>query len=382
MTMRSTTVAVVVLAALGGADSLASGDHEERLRRTREEIVRLRSDLEKLSGLERGVLGDLERLSADLRLRDAEVREVSLRLDRIAEEVEGHNRRLGELEHAQRRRLGYLAFRLREMYKRGPEAGLRRIVGGDGLPVYLQGLRYAAYLSQRDARVLREYREDGAAMTEARAALEEEQVRLTRIQDEAQRAGRALEQSRRSREELLESIRTDARKRREAIAELESAANALAELAARPGSAAVAPALDVTKFEGLLEWPAAGEISTGFGNVVHPRFKTVVPHPGLDIEADPGAPFNSVFDGTVIFASWLNGYGLTVLVDHGGGLISVYAHASVVVVEENERVTRGQMLGQVGETGSLRGPYLYFEMRRDGSPVDPATWLRPAESPF
>jgi murein hydrolase activator len=73
----------------------------------------------------------------------------------------------------------------------------------------------------------------------------------------------------------------------------------------------------------------------------------------------------------------MRGYGLTALVDHGGGLITVYAHASVLTVETGEQVTRGQSIGRIGDSGSLRGPYLYFEIRDAGQPVDPREWLRP-----
>jgi septal ring factor EnvC (AmiA/AmiB activator) len=102
-----------------------------------------------------------------------------------------------------------------------------------------------------------------------------------------------------------------------------------------------------------------------------------VPHPGLDIEAREGEPFRSVFEGEVVYASWLRGYGLTAIVDHGSGVMSIYAHASVLVVEEGSRVVTGERLGLVGETGSLAGPFLYFELRRDGKPIDPVPWLRP-----
>jgi septal ring factor EnvC (AmiA/AmiB activator) len=83
-----------------------------------------------------------------------------------------------------------------------------------------------------------------------------------------------------------------------------------------------------------------------------------------------------VFDGRVVFAAALHGYGLTVVVDHGGGVVSVYAHAGVLLVEPGQEVARGQDLGRVGDTGSLRGPYLYFELRVAGKPTDPAAWLR------
>jgi murein DD-endopeptidase MepM/ murein hydrolase activator NlpD len=145
----------------------------------------------------------------------------------------------------------------------------------------------------------------------------------------------------------------------------------------RPGQSG--PVLDVRKFRGLLDWPSDGEVLEGFGTAIHPRFKTRVPHPGLDLEGDFSTGIRSIFDGTVVFAEWMRGYGLTAIVDHGGGVLSVYAHASVLLVEPGENVVRGQTLGRVGETGSLRGPYLYFELRVDGKPADPVTWLRPRE---
>jgi septal ring factor EnvC (AmiA/AmiB activator) len=125
-----------------------------------------------------------------------------------------------------------------------------------------------------------------------------------------------------------------------------------------------------------LEWPAEGPVSARFGTVVHPRFKTEVPHPGLDIAAPEGEPFRAVFDGRVAYATALPGYGLTCIVDHGNGVVSVYAHAAVLLVGAGESVARGQQLGKVGESGSLKGPYLYFEMREAGKPVNPASWLR------
>jgi septal ring factor EnvC (AmiA/AmiB activator) len=370
-------VLVVVLAELAAFAPPTAGSSESRLTRTREEIRRLRAELDELVRRERGVLGELERLGAELRLREAEHREVSLRLGTIAKEVEVRNREIATLAEAQEKRRNYLSFRLREMYKRGPEDALRRLVGGEGAAAYLQAMRYAAYLSERDGRILEEYRENAVTMTVARNSLQEEERRLTSTRLEARQARSSLERSRAERERLLERIRDDATKRRGALAELEAAAAELTRLAERPAGDGAAPALDVTKFKGLLDWPAPGGVSTGFGDVVHPRFKTIVPHPGLDIDASHGDEFVSVFDGTVIFAAWLNGYGLTVLVDHGGGLVSIYAHASVIVVAENDEVARGQALGLVGDTGSLRGPFLYFEIRRDGQPVDPATWLRP-----
>lgn len=349
----------------------------ERLRRLQDEIGRLRRELDELSGHELGILGELETLEAELRLRRAQLSEVGLRLEALSTGIETRRQRLAALRQTQQERRRYLAFRLREIYKGGRHEELRRLVGGGQVDAYWSGLRYAAFLSQRDSRVLGAYRADAENLETERAALEARRVELGGVQQELGRKRRRLESIRRERAGLLTQIRDDKSKRQAAIEELRGAAAQLSRLIDSLEYEGDTPTLDVRKFRGLLDWPAAGSVSVAFGTAVHPRFKTEVPHPGLDIEADTGAPIRSIFDGRVVFAEWLRGYGLTAIVDHGAGLLSVYAHASALVVERGERVLRGQLMGQVGETGSLKGPYLYFELRLGGRPTDPVGWLRP-----
>jgi septal ring factor EnvC (AmiA/AmiB activator) len=351
-------------------------DRERRLEAIRSEIGRLRQEMDGLGSRERTLLGEVERLGAEIRLREAELAEASLRLEEVTEAIGEQDRKIVELSEAQTERRAYLAFRLRELYKRGPVSGLRRLVGGEGLTSYLPGVRYAAYLSERDGRVLREFRADAEQLEKEREKLETQRERLAAARADGERARVALTRSRDQRRRAIERIQGDRRQRQVALDELESASRELSRLVVELGEESTPPSIDIRKFRGLLDPPARGAVSAGFGNVVHPRFKTMVPHPGMDIEAASGEGFHSVFDGRVLFASWLHGYGLTVIVDHGEGVASVYAHGNVLLVEPGEGVVRGQQLGKVGETGSLRGPYLYFEIRDRGKPVDPAGWLR------
>jgi septal ring factor EnvC (AmiA/AmiB activator) len=351
-------------------------DRQARLEAMRAEIRRLEAELRDLRGRERGVLGELERLGAEYRLRDAEHREVGLRLDQVADEIAARSAQIADLGASQEERRRYLGFRLREVYKDGPERLLRPLIGGDEADRFWDGLRYAVYLNERDARVLREYRTGMVRLHEERDELRGQQESLRELEADLARTRNRLETARARRERLLAELRDDARKREDAIRELEGAADELTRLVDRLGPGESGPDVDVRKFRGLLDWPADGPVTTGFGTMVHPRFKTKVPHPGLDIDAEEGADIRAVFDGRVVFASWMRGYGLTAIVDHGGGVLSVYAHASVLLVEPEEHVIRGQTLGKVGETGSLRGPHLYFELRVDGRPADPARWLR------
>jgi septal ring factor EnvC (AmiA/AmiB activator) len=359
------------------ADPSSAERRQGRLQSIRGEIVRLEGEVAELRAREQGVLGELERLGAELRLAEKESEEVSLRLEEVGAAIKKRTASLEELERAQEKRRSYLAFRLREIYKDGPEQALRRFIGGAEVESYWSGLRYATYLSERDGKILDEYRAGALRLTEERAALVERRGDLRRLDAELDESQRRMRATRGRRTRLLRQIRDDQERREVAIGELRSAADALGQLveSLRPGE--TEPLIDVSKFRGLLDWPAEGEISAGFGTMIHPRFKTRIPHPGLDIEGDFSSPIRTVFDGRVVFAAWMRGYGLTAIVDHGHGLLSIYAHASVLLVESGQAVTRGQSLGRVGDTGSLRGPYLYFELRLDGKPEDPDGWLRP-----
>lgn len=364
-------VAVLAAGAVRGED--AAGP--ERLRAIRAQIAELRSTFDSLSRSERGLVGELDRLSASLRLRQAEAEEVRIRVEEVEREVAEREARLRGIAAARNRRAAYLRFRVREMYKRGPAGGIARWFDETPDRSAVSAFRYAVFLNERDAKALAEWREAGRHLEAETAALEEERARLLAVERENDRARWSLDAARRERAARLDAVRGDRARHGTAIVELEAAAAALEELARR-GGGGEAPSLDVGAFRGLLDPPIDAKVSAGFGNRVHPRFRTVVPHPGWDIEAAEGEPFRSVFDGTVAYAAWLRGYGLTVLVDHGGGVVSVYAHAASLWVETGEAVSRGQVLGTVGDTGSLRGAFLYFEVRESGRPVDPALWIR------
>ncbi|MCM2334701.1 MAG: peptidoglycan DD-metalloendopeptidase family protein, partial [Anaeromyxobacteraceae bacterium] len=129
--------------------------------------------------------------------------------------------------------------------------------------------------------------------------------------------------------------------------------------------------------KGKLAPPADGPVSVGFGKVVNPKFNTVTVQNGIDIEAPAGAPVHAVAPGRVVHAGWFKGYGNLVIVDHGGGYHTLVAHLATMRTAQGEDVDAGSVLGTVGDSGSLKGPYLYFELRERGKPIDPRAWLRP-----
>jgi len=345
--------------------------------RLQSEIASMEEALERLAGRERGILGQLETLDARLRLREAEVREAALRVEEVTRAIERQDTTIEGLDRAQAVRRDYLALRLREIYKGGSEQLIQFVFGGAPAQADRAGASYASLLSERDARILDAFHRDEERSTFERRELEarRDELEATRSELAARRDGVAA--TRRRRATMLREIREDTGSRRQALDEARLAADDLGRLADSLGADGDRPALDIRQFKRLLDWPAEGRLRSAFGAVVHPEFKTEVPHPGWDLTAPFGADFSAVFEGDVVFADWMRGYGLTAIVDHGNGVMTIYAHASMLLVGAGERVARGQTLGKVGDTGSLHGPFLYFELRVDGSPVDPAEWLRP-----
>lgn len=132
----------------------------------------------------------------------------------------------------------------------------------------------------------------------------------------------------------------------------------------------------INAHRGELAWPAAGPVRVAFGERIDLAYGTITAHNGWDIGAPNGSRVQAIGPGRIVYADWLRGYGQVVIIDHHDALHAVVAHLGSIDVNVGDVVTAGQTLGTVGDTGSLRGPVLYFELRHKGTPVDPKVWLR------
>lgn len=126
---------------------------------------------------------------------------------------------------------------------------------------------------------------------------------------------------------------------------------------------------------GGMIWPVSGEITSPFGWRTHPIFGSQIFHSGLDIGADYGVPIVAAQSGVVIEAGWIGGYGNTVMIDHGGGVVSLYGHNQSLAVDVGQSVSQGQVISYCGSTGNSTGPHCHFEVRVGGEPVSPYNYL-------
>jgi len=147
-------------------------------------------------------------------------------------------------------------------------------------------------------------------------------------------------------------------------------------IAISAASAVVKPGAPNGAYRFGMVWPSAGIVSSRFGWRLHPIFRTREFHTGVDIATRWGSPVRAARDGIVQFVGWVTGYGRLIVVNHGNGLVTFYSHLSSALVGDGQRVNQGQIIGRIGNTGWSTGPHLFFEVRRDGVPVDPTRYLR------
>lgn len=236
-------------------------------------------------------------------------------------------------------------------------------------------LRLAHELTERQHEEVEDVQRRMARLESLREEKQARDEELEQLSADLSRARSDLRATIASRRRLLEDVRGEQHVREEALEELHRARQALGDvIAGRTGMDSAR--LDIRRFQGLLDWPVQARVSVPFGDRRDPRFGTTLPHPGWDLDASFGASVRSIFEGTVVYADWLRGYGLVVVIDHGHRVHSVFAHLSAILVEQGTTVDQGRVIGRVGDTGSLQGPLLYMEIRVDGKAVDPATWLR------
>lgn len=317
------------------------------------------------------LLDTLERLARDSAQRVAELERQRARLEAqrkaLVAEAERHAAAVAERQRA-------LAPRLWLLYRLGRRDALGELLASGDFASLVKRRRGVKTLVAAEAKALEEL----TVLTRAQALSAR---RLERLEEtsalyvRALRTEQAVSKARLSRfSDLLASIGAEQNRMSRLIAELEASERELATLV---GDLSSQGASGFRARKGLLPMPTDGLVEVGFGKVVNPRFNTVTVQKGIDVRAKAGTPVVSVGDGTVVFVGWLKGYGTLVIIDHGGGYHSLYAHLASTEVEVGTQVSEGESIGTVGDTGSLKGPYLYFEIRKQGQAIDPQPWLKP-----
>jgi len=235
-------------------------------------------------------------------------------------------------------------------------------------------------LVESDAALVARFDRDRAAYLAARADAERASARHSKAVAALRDDVAALGRERKAKRVLLGSVRKDRSRERSLLVELEKAARALETAIASLGQqerkhGKWVDASEFGKLKGRLGLPVSAKISGRFGKVVDDEFQTETFRNGVEFAADAGEAVAATARGEVRFAGWFRGYGKIVILDHGDSWFTISGHLDDLRVEAGERVKEGAVIGTVGETGSLVGPSLYFELRKGSEPLNPKPWF-------
>ena len=343
----------------------------EKRRRADEAERKRESVLQSIQSLDEQLVRhrqDHHEISKKLRKKDLEI-------DDITEHLTGMRTSI------QARREAILA-RFRAKYMEGRFGYVKALLTADSYGDFQRRGQYLSAVSQKDYELLGTFRTDMDRMEQAEQQRAEARAGLVAFKQNIEKELSDIRALQKEKKLYLAKIIREKDSYDRTAEELQRSASRVDSLlreweARRRATAAHPPSVTLPSRmgKGALPWPAEGKVVSFFGRQKHPTFNTYVQRKGIEIKTTEGSVIHAVMPGNVVYADWLKGYGLVIILDHANGFFSLYAHASKILARVGDQVVESQPIGETGDTGVIGENTLYFELREGAEPVDPLQWL-------
>lgn len=370
------------LLALGLAATPSLAQRADRAQ-TEAELGRIRSEIDKIRAQVSRDAAERDRLTRELRSAEQSVAGARDRLRELQRQRNDSRKRRDEIEaqgRARERELAdernALSGQLRAAYMIGREEPLKLLLNQRDPARAGRMFAYYGYFGRARAGQIARIREHIATLAELQVQLEAEEQRYATLEQQQKDELQVLEAARIERGAVLAKVQQESRSRVASLERLRKEQAALERLLRELRRAVERFPSDsrdpFAKLRGKLTWPVAGRVAARYGETRAGGLKWE----GMLLTAERGAAVRSIYHGRVIYADWLAGLGLLVIVDHGGGYMSLYGHNDALFRKVGERVTAGDSIAAVGDSGGRPRPELYFEIRRNARPLDPRPWFQ------
>ncbi len=344
---------------------------QKRLAAVQKQIRQARAEIRQIRRRERAITADLLATEQELDNTRQRLHRVRARLNTVRTLQRQTAARLQELERRLQHRQRLLARRVRVAYQQGNASTVRVLLGSRDVHDLISRSYVLGRIARADSRLVLAIQQDKAEVAQAKVQLDRQAQEIAQLEAELAEQTRRLQQHTAVKRSILEDIARDRALKEQALDEWEEESRQIAAMLRAMEQTARGQARLARPFRGGFIRPVNGPIVSGFGMRFHPILKVNRMHTGVDIAAPHGTPIKAAADGEVVFAGYRRGYGNTIIIDHGGGVATLYAHCSALAVGEGTTVRQGQVIGYVGATGLATGPHLHFEVRRNGEPVNP-----------
>ena len=389
------TLGVTSLIILLFAAHAVCADVMDELQGVKKEIKEKKLLLKKTKRAENQVSSELGQIEKSLREKEAKLVTLGRELKEAESTLERTQRDMETVKGEAERKKKQIQARLVAVYKGGEIGPARMFFSSESFPQMAENMRYMKAILANDRKLFAEYNVKIGHLRDLKGALERDAARKEIIKTNIEAKKREIEDEKRKKASYLVKVRADQKGYLASITELEANARRLQVMVEKLdaksrksytknskntiGDGGFLPPVADKGFgsqRGRLSMPARGEVVDTFGRHKHPDFNSYTVSNGISIAAPHGSEIRAVYEGQVIFADYFKGYGNMVIVDHGGGYFSLYAHAAKILKKVGTSVARNEVVASVGDTDSSHGSMLYFEIRYQGKPVDPATWVR------
>ena len=355
-------------------------------KKDRESLKNNKTDLEKLKKQLEGQKSDLNayisNLDASLTSIQKKIKDLESSIASKQAEIEETQKQLEEAKKIQKKQYEDMKVRIRFMYEKGDTYLLELVMSSQTFGDMLNKAEYVSQVSSYDQKKLQEYAQTTQLIALSEKALKEEHETLEAAKNQLSSEQASMQSLMQDKQKQLTAVNSDISNKEAAIAEYEAQIKeendtiaALEKaLAADKASLASRPKYD----GGMFTWPCPGytRISDNFGMRMHPTLKINKMHNGIDLAAPVGSSILAAYKGRVVAASYSSTMGNYIMIDHGGGLYTLYMHCSALYVSQGTEVKAGQNIAAVGSTGRSTGPHLHFGVRLNGGYVSPWNYLK------
>ena len=351
------------------------------LEKIRKEIDQHRSKSKELDREESSVIQRMSAIEKEIELSGELVRQLIEREALLAEQIDSLRSGVAVEQSTLEIQEARLRSRLRQLYMREPNFQWEILLGSENIHHMLQRYKFLKMVAERDARLLAEVHHRKSVLEHEQAVLTEALADVAGLKAAQAEESELLSEKKNERVAMLQRIRNEKTRHTKAIKDLEKAREELQALIGRleerrkEGTGRLDSLGDFAGLKGYLIRPVEGQLIRSFGSYRHPKFGTVTFNSGIDIQAPPGTPIRAVADGVVEFMDWIAGYGKCVILNHGQGYYTLYAHVSALYVEQGQEVEQGVVIAEVGDSGSLEGFACHFEIRKSKEALDPVEWF-------
>jgi septal ring factor EnvC (AmiA/AmiB activator) len=364
---------------------------KEELGGLKKKIQEEKKQVKAIRRKESSVLSQLNSLDRNLSKKEKELKVLNRKLEGVVQKVRKTNQEILAVTQAVENQEVFLQKRLVALYKFGETGIPQFFFSSNSYGDFLNNRHYLALILGQDRQLVEDFRKRQNLLGNYRERLREDERELQAFKQKAEQKRAEIQKDRLQKGRLLDSVRGQKRIHLAAIKELETASAQLQALVNRlekdirekaktdKAEVFIPAGKGFGTLRGKLIFPVEGQILSTFGRNENPKFNTFTVQKGIELEAPIGAEIRAVYNGRVLFADWFKGYGKILIIDHGEGFYTLSGHASALLKNVGEEVRTGEVVALVGDTGSLKGPCLYFEIRQRGKPLDPLEWLAQAK---